>query len=476
MRIALHWRIMIALALGLVVGLLLNRYWDRTAWEVIGVNSAPAWLAHEATVNANAEAGVVAYVVRFLIEANQFIADLFVRALRFVAVPIVLFSLVSGAAGLGSLKTLGRIGGRTILLFAGTTAFACVLGLLLANLFSPGSAIDQSTREVLMAGQTQAAAANIANAGKVMSAWQMMLEIVPRNPFDALARGDMLQVILFALVLGMGLTALPEERSKPVAAIFNTLNAVMIGAVHVIMKAAPVAVFCLITPVVAKLGLDVVEALAGYCLLFAGGLALLLFVEYPLLLRVLGQMGPARFFRGVSPAMLTAFSTSSSAATLPVTMDCVRNRLGVSERVTSFVCPLGATINMDGTAMYLAMASLFIAQMYGIELTLAQQSGILITAVLASIGSPGLPSASIVFLVVILEGLNVPPQGIAIILGVDALLDRLRTIVNVAGDSLVAVIVARGEGEEIREPPPPVLPPTTPAPPAPPAPPQPISG
>jgi proton glutamate symport protein len=449
MRLAIHWWILIALGLGIASGLAINQLWTNQTWELIGVNAPAAWLAHEVPTDprVNADAGTAAWVVRFGIELTQFIADLFVRCLRFVAVPIVLFSLIAAAAGLGNFRTLGRIGGRTVALFLATAVVAVVLGLVLANVFKPGASISVETRQLLMAGQEQAAQASIANAQRVSGVWAMLLELVPRNPFDALARGDMLQIVTFALVLGMGLTLLPRERSGPVVAVFETLNEVMIGVVHALMRVAPVAVFCLIVPVIAKLGTDVLQALALYCVVFAGGLAILLFVEYPLLVKVLGRYPLGRFFRGMSPAMLTAFSTSSSAATLPVTMDCVQGRLGVSKRVTSFTCSVGATINMDGTALYLAMATVFIAQLYGIELTFPQQASIVLAAVLAAIGSPGLPSASIVFLVVILENLNIPPAGIAVVLGVDALLDRLRTVVNVAGDAVTAVIVARSEDE-----------------------------
>lgn len=449
MRLAIHWWILIALALGVLTGLALNQFWTSSTWLMVGVSAPGDWLAHAAPKDprVNADAGVVAWLIRFVIEANQFIADLFIRCLRFVAVPIVLFSLISGAAGLGNFKTLGRIGGRTVALFLVTAVFAVVLGLVLANVFKPGASISAETRQLLMAGQEQAAQASIANAQKISGVWAMLLELVPRNPFDALARGDMLQTITFALVVGMGLTLLPRERAGPVVAMFETLNEVMIGVVHALMRVAPVAVFCLIVPVVARLGTDVLQALALYCVVFAGGLAVLLFIEYPLLVKLLGRYPLGRFFRGMTPAMLTAFSTSSSAATLPVTMDCVQERLGVSKRVTSFTCSVGATINMDGTALYLAMAAVFIAQLYGIELSFAQQSTIVLTAVLAAIGSPGLPSASIVFLVVILEDLNIPPAGIAVILGVDALLDRLRTVVNVAGDAVAAVVIGRAEGE-----------------------------
>ncbi len=449
MRLALHWRILIALALGVLAGLAINQLWTGTTWLMLGVNAPSAWMSYASSTDprVNADAGVAAWVVRFLVEANQFIADLFVRCLRFVAVPIVLFSLIAGTASLGNLKSLGRIGAKTLGLFLVATVVAIVVGLVAADVAGPGRGISEETRATLMAGRQEAVAARVGDVAKLPSLSQTFLEMVPRNPFDALARGDMLQVIVFAVVVGAGLTVLPRERAGPVAAFFDTLAQVMITAVHAIMAVAPIAVFCLITPVIARLGPDVLAALAGYCLLFAACLSVVLFGLYPLMLVGLAGYSPRKFYRGMLAAKLTALSTSSSSATLPVTIDCCRNNLGVSERVCAFVLPLGATVNMNGTAMYQAVAALFVAQLYGIELTLAQQASIVLTATLAAVGTPGVPSASLVFLVVILEGLRIPAEGIAVILGVDALLDRLRTVVNIAGDAVTAVIVARSEGE-----------------------------
>ncbi len=445
MKLALHWQILIALALGIVLGLTLNRVWTPSVWQGLGVGDAAAFLADK-SAEANAGAGLAARAVRWLIEANQFVADLFVRCLRFVAVPIVLFSLIAGTASLGNISTLGRIGIKTLAMFIFTTVVAIVIGLGLANFFGPGRQIDEATRAMLSAGQEAAAAGRIADVAKVQTMWQQFLEMMPRNPFEALAKGDMLQTIVFAMVVGAGLTMIPAEKARPVAALFDALTDVMIKVVGGIMRLAPLAVVCLITPVLARMGLDVLKALAGYCVMFTFGIALVLYVEYPILLRVLARQPVLAFYRGLAPAKLMALSTSSSNATLPVTIACCRS-MGVSERVAAFVLPLGATINMNGTAMYLAVASLFIAQLYGIDLTLGQQASIVITATLAAIGTPGIPSASIVFLVVILEGLGVPPQGIAVILGVDAILDRVRTVANIAGDAVTAVIVAKSEGE-----------------------------
>ncbi len=445
MKLALHWQIILALVIGIALGLALNQWWTADTWQRFGVRDSAAFIAGK-TVDANLGTGVAAGAVRWLIEANQFVADLFVRCLRFVAVPIVLFSLTAGTASLGSMSALGRIGVKTLALFLFTTVVAIVIGLGLANFVGPGRHIDEATRAMLAAGQEAAVAGRIADVAKVQTVWQQFLEMVPRNPFEALAKGDMLQTIVFAMVIGAGLTMIPESKAKPVAALFDALTDVMIKVVSGIMRLAPLAVVCLITPVIAKMGLDVLKALAGYCLMFTFGIALVLYVEYPILLRVLARQPVLAFYRGLAPGKLMALSTSSSSATLPVTIACCRG-MGVSERVAAFVLPLGATINMNGTAMYLAVASLFIAQLYGIELTLAQQASIVITATLAAIGTPGIPSASIVFLVVILEGLGVPPQGIAVILGVDAILDRVRTVANIAGDAVTAVIVAKSEGE-----------------------------
>jgi Na+/H+-dicarboxylate symporter len=281
--------------------------------------------------------------------------------------------------------------------------------------------------------------------------WNTLLNMFPRNVFDSLARGQMMHVIIIAIVLGVAFMYLPRERREPAMAFFELVEKAVGLVVQVMMAVSPIAVFFLIAPVTAKLGVGILEALGKYCLVVTLGLSILLFIEYPLLVKFLGGYSLGRFFRGVAPAQLTALSTSSSAATLPVTMNCVENRLGISKGVTSFVCSMGSTLNMDGTAMYQAMAATFIAQLYGIELTLPQQFTLLITATLASIGAPGIPSGGMVLLVAVLESVGIPPQGMAVILGVDPLLDRLRTVINVTGDAVASVAIQRHEpaGEEM---------------------------
>ncbi|MGQ0628044.1 MAG: dicarboxylate/amino acid:cation symporter [Phycisphaerales bacterium] len=443
MKLPLHVRIAIALFLGVVVGLVLNFFWTPATWAAVGVNDSAAYLKW-APAEANVGAGAVAAAIRFLVEAVQFVGRFFVQVLRFAAVPIVLFSLVAGAASLGNPRTLGRMGLRAVAIFMATTVFAVVLGLLVANLFAPGKGIDPAVVERLLADGAKGAKERISAVGSVEGVWSMLLNVVPRNPFDALARGEMLQVIVFALVIGVGLTALPRERAAPVAAGFATLGEVFTLVVNALMRLAPFACFCLIAPVVTLMGVDVIRALAFYALLAAGAMGVLLYVEYPLLLMVLARADVRAFYRAMIPAQLTALSTSSSNATLPVTMAGCR-AFGISEQTTSFVCPLGATINMDGTAMYQAMAAVFIAQLSGIDLSLGQQITLLLTAVLAAVGAPGIPSSGMVMLVGVLSSIGVPPEGIAVILGIDPLLDRLRTVVNVTGDAMTAAIIDRAE-------------------------------
>lgn len=449
-RLPLHWKILIALALGIAAGLVLNLTWTDETWAGVGVGDKAEFLAHR-PLDLNKHATLVGHLTRFAVDATEFVGRLFVQCLRFVAVPIVLFSLIAGTASLGDLRKLGRIGGLTLAFFFCTTIFATVLGLIIANFAAPGKGIDPAVRERLMASGASEAAGRIASVEKVPPLSQQLLDIVPRNPFEAMAQGNMLQVIVFAIVIGIGLTVLPRDRSGPAIAIFETLASVMTLAVDALMRLAPVACFCLICPMVTKLGIDILAALGYYSILVVAGLGFLLFVEYPFLLIVFGRFSPRRFFAGMGAAQLTALSTSSSNATLGVTMECCR-KLGVSPQVTSFVCPLGATINMDGTAMYQAMAAMFIAQFWGIDLTFGQQTTILLTATLASVGAPGIPSSGMVLLVGVLASVGVPVQGIAVVLGIDAVLDRFRTVVNVTGDAMTAVIVARMQGEDLKAP------------------------
>lgn len=452
------WGILVALALAVLVGLGLNAWWTGLTWEALGVKDAAAFLAgKEPTFTDSAgmvkpvnEPGAVAQVAKLGRDAAQFTGQLFVRALRVAAVPIVLFSIIIGVASLGDPRRLGRLGARTLGLFLVTSVGAVTIGLLIANLFKPGLLVSAEARERLLAGGSKGLEAALAAAGgagaESKSIWQHLLAMVPTNPFEALAKGDMLQVIVIAVMTGGILATLPAARTKPLLDACDVLNDVISKVIELVMKMAPVAVFCLVCPVVAALGADVVHALGAYCLCVIGGLIALLVVIYAPIVAVLGQRSPVAFYKGLSPAMLVAFSSSSSNATLPVTLRCLIERLGVSPKVANFVCPVGATVNMDGTALYQGVAVVFIAQVMGVDLSLSQQLSIIILATLAAIGSPGIPGGSLVFLIMVLQSVGVPATGIALILGVDRILDMCRTVVNITGDAVVAAAVDRMEG------------------------------
>lgn len=430
-KLELHWQILIGLALGLLVG--------------VGINLAQGPI--QATLG---DAGALRSMADFVVSLNGFIGDLFLRGLRFIAVPIVLFSLIVGAASLNDLSRLSRIGGRTVAIYLSTTAVAITVGLLFANITQPGTWLSADLRDRLAAQNATGAASRIEKASAAPDVWSTMLDIVPKNPFASLANADMLQVVFTALAIGVALTLIPDEKSKPVIAIADALTDVVIKLVHLLMIAAPVAVFCLIARVMAGMGLEVLGALLVYSLTVVAGLAVMMFGVYPAVLKVLTNVGLARFYDAIAPAQLLAFSSSSSSATLPVTMDCVEKRLGASDEVTSFVVPLGATINMDGTALYQGVAAVFIAQIYSIDLSMAEQLTIVLTATLSSIGTAGVPGVGIVMLVIVLQSVNMPPEamagGIAIIFGVDRILDMCRTSCNVTGDCMVAAVVAHAEG------------------------------
>jgi len=412
-----------------------------------------AWLAqHLSEPDPNTNAGFTALVPRFVANLNGFIGDLFVRGLRFIAVPIVLFSLVVGASSLNDLKKLSRIGGKTIGIYLVTTAVAISVGLMLANAVRPGKFVPEDVRDRLAGmGQAEAEQSITQAEASTPSTWDVLLNIVPSNPFEALARAEMLQIVFFALVVGIALTLIKKEKAAPIVAFCDGMTDVIIKLVHLVMLLAPYAVFALIVRVVADLGLDVLGALAIYSATVIGGLALMVSVVYPLVLRVLTPVGYGRFFGGIAPAQLLAFSSASSSATLPVTMECAEERLGVSEEVSSFVLPLGATINMDGTALYQGIAAVFIAQLYGLGLDFGDQLTIVLTATLASIGTAGVPGVGMIMLVIVLQQLGFSPEvmagGIAIIFGVDRLLDMCRTTCNVTGDLMVCSVVAASERE-----------------------------
>ena len=394
---------------------------------------------------------------------------IFINGLKLIAVPLILASLVTGVASLSDLKKLSRIGGKTIGIYIATTAVAVTLGLLIVNLLQPGTAVPETMRAELAseyAGDAAGSLASAANA-EARGPLQVLVDLVPDNFFAALTAGtglyggdgfsngaSTLQVVFLALLLGIGLIQVPKEAARPLLAFFESLNDVVIRLVDLIMLMAPVGVFALIAGTITTLAGDdvgrivaLLGALGYYCIAVLVGLALHTLVVYPSMLKLFTPMNLKTFFAGMGPAQLVAFSTSSSGATLPVTMERCEEKLGISEEVSSFVLPLGATINMDGTALYQAIAAVFIAQALGMDLSLAAQLTIVLTAVLASIGTAAVPGAGIIMLVIILQSVDVPAEGIALILGVDRILDMCRTVTNVTGDATVATIVAASEGQ-----------------------------
>lgn len=429
MKLALHWKILIGLSLGVVSGLALNT-WGPALRSMVGTE------------------GLGSSLIDFAINLNQLIGDLFKRSLQFIAVPIILLAMILAIGSLGDLRKLGRIGGRTVAIFTGTAVLSVTVGLLLVNLIQPGGPrfISPEAREKLLQTTSSEAAGRVVSSAKSVRPWDLARDIVPTNPFDAMVRGDMLQVVVFSLMLGIALSILPRERSAPVYAAAHGLNDAFVLIVRGIMYVAPVGVFCLVIPIVANLGFDVLSSLGAYCLTVLLGLAIIQLIIYPSVVMIFSRMPIRTFFRGIAQVQMVAFSSSSSAATLPVTIQNVRDRLGVPADITSFVCAMGAKINMDGTALMQAVATVFLAQFYSIELSTAQQASIVITAVFSAIGTPGIPSAGMVMLVIVLRSVGVPSDGIAMILAVDRILDMCRTVVNVTGDAAVAVAIASLEG------------------------------
>jgi len=471
-KLALHWKILIGLVLGVVVGLIVNAAWTDATWSSLGVDDHRAFLAgvqapevpegvdldaldpdEAAALYPNARAGLGAEAVKFVRKGTEFVGDLFMRGLKFIAVPIVLFSLVAGVSSLNDTAKLGRIGGRTIAIYLVTTAIAITVGLLLANVIGPGRGFPDDVRTELAGMESANATGKIADAEtqRAKSTWDILLDIFPSNPFAAMANGNTLQVVVAALLVGVALTLMPRDKAEPVVEFFSSMTDVIIKIVHMVLVIAPYAVFALIVVVVADLGIAVLGSLAKYAATVVLGLSVMIFAVYPTALRVFTPVGFRRFFGAIAPAQLLAFSSSSSGATLPVTMDCLENRLGVKEQITSFVAPIGATINMDGTALYQGVAAVFIAQAFGVPLSIGDQLTIVLTATLASIGTAAVPGVGIVMLIIVLQAVNMPAEamttGIAVILGVDRILDMCRTTCNVTGDCMVAAVVGHAEGE-----------------------------
>ncbi|MEE9385485.1 MAG: dicarboxylate/amino acid:cation symporter [Nannocystaceae bacterium] len=422
-KLALHWQILIAMILGVAFG-------------------------YVVAATGMSDASFVRYI--------QLVGDLFMRLLRMIAVPLVLFSLVAGVASLSDSRRLARMGGKTIGLYLGTTAIAITIGLVVVNIIKPGSSLSAETREslrrtIVSGDQLEQAEARVDTAGGV-DVVQQILEMVPSNPFEALSEGSMLQIVIFALLLGVALTRLPRDKSANLIQIFQRLSDAIIEMVHMIMKIAPIGVFALLAGLVASIGKDSAVlsdlgwAIGKYMLAVVVGLAVHALVVYLPLLHFVGGVSIRKFLKAIVPAQLLAFSSSSSGATLPVTIDCVEKGLGVDEEATSFILPLGATINMDGTGLYQGVAAVFIATMYNMDLSVGAQLQIVLMAALASIGTAAVPGVGIVMLVMVLQQVNVPPEGIALILAVDRPLDMCRTVLNVTGDATVCTTVAATEG------------------------------
>ena len=371
----------------------------------------------------------------------------FIKLISMVVVPLVFASLLVGTASLSDVTKLGRIGAKTVAYYLCTTTIAVSIGLFLANALRPGTGLSQEVQTTLTESGTEGAEARIEAARKKPTVTDVLLDIIPTNPVEALVEGKMLQIIFFALLTGICLTLIPANRSQPVINFFDGVNDVIVQMVHLIMKVAPYGVFALVSAVVADFGLGILFILLKYSIVVIVGLVLHVTVVYSLAIKLFSRQKIRAFFKGIRPAQLIAFSTSSSSATLPVTMECTERDLGVPREICSFVLPLGATVNMDGTALYQGVAAVFIAQVYGMDLTVAQQLTIVLTATLASIGTAGTPGAGVITLAIVLKSIGVPLEGIAIIFGVERILDMCRSVVNVTGDASCAVVVASTEGE-----------------------------
>lgn len=460
-KLALHWKILIGMTFGII-------------WALL--SSTLGWSAF--TINWIDPFGII-----------------FINLLKLIAVPLVLFSIIGGVANIGDPKSLGRMGGKTLLIYFITTIMAISLGLLLVNVLKPGKLIDDQSRidnriryEIWAASkghevkdginylkdpafferaqeiselskselQDASVSDKVENATKqqTVSPLQPLIDVVPENFFSSLSNnGLMLQIIFFALFFGVCLLFIPNEKSQPVLVLVNGINEVFLKMVDLVMQAAPFFVFALLAGVVSKMAgddigkvIEIFKGLSWYSLTVLIGLLFMIFVAYPTILKLfVKKISYFGFFRSMGPAQTLAFSTSSSAATLPVTMECVEHNLGVDKKVSSFVLPIGATVNMDGTSLYQAVAVIFLAQMHMIDLTLGQQLTVVLTTTLASIGSAAVPSAGLVMLIVVLNSVGLNPVWIAIIFPVDRILDMFRTVVNVTGDAAVCCIIANGE-------------------------------
>lgn len=452
-RLALHWKVLIALILGVLVGAVVNEYWTADTWKQMGVADPKAFVAGKPS-DANTPT-LTAETAKILKLANTFVGDLFLRGLRFIAIPVVFFSLVVAVAGVGDLRKVGRVGVKAVLWFLFTMTVSVAIALAIALLVRPGSFVSESARDALLASNASEAAVRIKAAQELPTTgaayfFQYLLDLVPANPFVALAGGPMLQVLSAAILFGIGLTMIAKESADLVVRFCSAAGDAVMALVRLVLLLSPYAVFCLSSRFIADVGPDALLSLLVFCLSVVGGLAAIVFVFQPIMLLAVtpkeNKIGLRRFLRGMAPAFTLAFSSSSSSATLPATIQCTRDGLGVPADIANFVCPLGSTLNMDGTALYQVLSVLFLAQLFGVELTMAQHLTVAVMAIAVAVGSPGLPGASVVMMSVVLDAVGVPVAGVAIILAVDRLLDMCRTVANVSGDAVSAVAVASSEG------------------------------
>ncbi|QGU94232.1 cation:dicarboxylase symporter family transporter [Clostridium bovifaecis] len=405
-KMSLATKILLALAIGIAFGLIANGFFSATINE--GLNK---WVLSP-------------------------LGDIFLRAIKMLVVPLVLCSLITGVASIGDIKKLGRVGIRTIIYYTLTTAFAITLALGVANIIKPG----------MGTGLTLSQAKNTVEAAKAPFIMDVFVNMVPTNPIEAMVKGDMLQIIVFALIFGICITLI-GEKVKPLLDIIIQVNEVLLKMIGVIMLVAPIGVFALISKVIMLQGTAVLLPLLNYLLTVALGLVLQGVVVYGLALRFLGRLNPIKFYKKFWPVMLVAFSTSSSNATIPVNLETCEEKLGAPKSISSFTIPLGATINMDGTAVMQGVAAIFIAQLVGVDLTMNQMLMVILTATLASIGTAGVPGAGVVMLSMVLQQVGLPLEGVALVLSVDRIVDMLRTTVNITGDAVATMIMSNLEKE-----------------------------
>lgn len=414
-KLALHWQILIALLLALIAGIAVRQLPDGAQVPIIA--------------------------------GFGFVGKIFLQALRMLIVPLIVSSIINGVSSIGNGDNIGRLGFKTLSYYVVTTLFATVIGLFAVNILQPG--ISNGIPVGQQIGLSEDASAVIEGIGH-QDATQLVdifLRMIPTNIVASAAKGDMLGLIVFSLLFGIAMTQIKGKYLEILSGFWQAVFQVMMRLTHWVMRLAPIGVFGLVAKVVAGTGLTALLPLISLLFTVLLALGIHFLIVLPLLLKFVGGINPKDHFKAMAPALLTAFSTSSSSSTLPVTIDCLEKRAGLSNRMTSFVIPLGATVNMDGTALYESIVAMFIAQAYGIDLSITTQFTVVILALLTSIGVAGIPSASLVAIVIILEAVGLPIEGVGLILGIDRLLDMCRTAVNVFSDTCGAVIIGKSEGE-----------------------------